>query len=81
MIGYKTGNALSADLKATCHRVRQAIDALPAKMPNPDGTFYNPRSRRLVPIITEDGKQVMVRPEIPGKQRHYMAFPKKGRFL
>ena len=75
---YATGNAFSADLKRTAHRVRQAIDAMPKRMLDAEGKPYNPRKRRLVAIplydkTTNTTAQVIVPPSLDGRVRHTLA--------
>ena len=67
MIGYKTGADMSADLKRHAHRVRQAVDALPA-----EGN-RNPRRARMIQrasVADKNGSCPYEAPHLRPKARH-----------
>lgn len=69
MLGYKTGNDFSADLKRTAHRVRQAVDALPITTDAITGATIHPRRRRLTRRLW-DSTEATEAPHLPGQRRH-----------
>ncbi len=61
---YSSDNAFSADLKRTAHRVRQVVDARKGV----EGK--KSRQRRLVTLLSADGKELRVQPGIDARKRH-----------